>query len=329
MRIDAHTHFFPTEYLRLLEERAVGIGARVDRSGRRYLVQGDSRIVTLTAPMTDVEPRLRMMDEAGIDVQILSLTTPNVYLFEGSDQALAARVCNDAFARLRDRHPRRFRCLASIPLGDPEAAVAELDRALGSLRLDGVIIGTNVAGQTLDGERFAPFFRRADELGAAILLHPMAPAVGTRHMENFALVPMVGFIFDTSLAVARLVYSGFFGRHPRIRFLVPHLGGAVPYLVGRWDFGYEAYPECREQLAAPPSEHLQNLYYDTVSFHPPALRCAAETFGARRIVFGSDYPHVIGDPQRALRAIAAAGFSAEEQAAITGGNVLAWLGVQP
>lgn len=323
MRIDAHTHFFPTEYLRLLEERAPGVTAGVDSLGRRYLAKGDSRIFTLTPGMNDVELRLRAMDEVGVDVQVLSLT--RLYLFEGPAQAEVARICNDAYARLRERHKRRFRCLASVPLSNPDAAAAELDRAVGGLGLDGAIVGTHVDGQPLDDERFAPFFRRADELGTPLFIHPVPPAASSIQMRGYALVPMVGFIFETSLAIARLVYSGFFDRYPRVRVLVPHLGGAAPYLAGRWDIGYEAYPECRERLAVPPTEHLKNLYYDTATAHPAALRCAAGVVGVRRILFGSDYPHAVGDPRRGLRAIADAGFSAEEEAAIMAGNAMEWL----
>lgn len=200
-----------------------------------------------------------------------------------------ARMANDAYAAaIKERYPRRFRCFASVPLGTG-AEVDELDRAIVHLGLDGVVLGTN-------------------------------------YMDVYRLVPVVGFPFDTTLAAARLVFSGFLERHPGVRLVVPHAGGALPFLFGRFDAAYDAYGECR-QWPQLPSAYLKRVFYDTLVYHPPALRCLAESAGVGQMLFGTDYPHVLGDPERALRAVEAAGFSPADLDAIYHHNVTAGLGI--
>lgn len=327
MRIDVHNHFFPTAYLRLLEDRAEGVKVRTDRDGRRYLEEGGTRLATLTPPMTALEDRLGMMREHQIDLQVISLTSPSVYCFREADAIAAARAANDEFAEIKERNPGKFRCLATVPLGTG-ADVEELDRAITELRLDGVWVGTNVHGRSLDDPAFAAFWRRVDELALTVLLHPATPMFGTAFMDDFALVPMLGFPFDTSLAVVRLMWTGFLDRHPRLKLITLHTGGALPYFVGRLEIGADAYAECR-QVEHRPTWYLRRLYYDTISYHPPALRLLAETVGAGRVVFGTDYPHVIGDVGRNIETLRAAGFDAETLAGIESGNAARDLGWGP
>ncbi|HZV50716.1 MAG TPA: amidohydrolase family protein [Candidatus Dormibacteraeota bacterium] len=325
MRVDIHNHFYPAAYLALLEERGRGVRIRTDLQGRRYLEEAGTRLATLTPPMTELERRFAMMDAVGIDLQVLSLTAPNVYAFDADDAIVAARLVNDEYARLRAVHGRRLRCLASVPLGTG-AEVEELDRAILQLGLDGVVVGTNVAGRTLDDPAFEEFWRRVDELRCPVLIHPMTPMVGTRHLEDHALVPMVGFPFDTTLAVTRLIWTGFLDRHPNLRLVALHAGGALPYLAGRLEIGADAYAECR-QVEHRPTWYLGRLFYDTVSYHPPALRLLAESFGVGQVVFGTDYPHVIGDPVRVIASLDRAGFEPQDLERICWTNVRDGLGI--
>jgi aminocarboxymuconate-semialdehyde decarboxylase len=223
-------------------------------------------------------------------------------------------MVNDEYAAAKDRNPDRLRCLASVPLGTG-AEVEELERAILQLGLDGLIVGTNIHGKTLEDAAFAPFWRRVDELSLPVLLHPMTPMVGTQYLDRFALVPLVGFPFDTTLAIMRLVWSGFLERYPRVKLIASHSGGALAYLTGRFEIGYDAYAECRE-IGERPAEALKRIWYDTISYHPPALRCLAESVGVSRLVFGTDYPHVIGDAGRVIASLEAAGFSPDELDAI-------------
>jgi aminocarboxymuconate-semialdehyde decarboxylase len=300
------------------------VRVKTDRDGRRYLEEEGTRLATLTPPMTDLEARFAMMEAQGIAIQFISLTAPNVYCFDPADAVPAARSVNDAFAAIKERHPDRIRALASVPLGTGDE-VPELERSVHKLGLDGLIVGTNVGGKPLDDPAFEAFWARADELALPVLIHPMTPMAGARHMDGHALVPMVGFPFDTTLAFARLMWTGFLDRHPRLKLIALHAGGALPFLAGRLEIGADAYAENRT-VELRPQQYLRRIFYDTVSYHPPALRLLAETVGVDRILFGTDYPHVIGDPARVIASLETAGFSEEEQEAIGWRNAAAlWL----
>ncbi len=308
MLVDLHTHFYPQGYLRLLEQEATDVRVRTDPQGRRYLEQHGTRLATLTRPMVDLEERLRLMDQLQVDVQVLSLTSPNVYVFPDGVAVRAARQANEAYAELKGRHPNRFRCLASLPLGTG-AELEELDYAVHALGLDGVVVGATVRGRPLDDPAFEPFWRRADELDLVVFLHPMGD-LASPHLQEYSLVPLVGFPAETTVALARLAYSGFFDRYPRVKLVAPHAGGAVPYLLGRLDTGYEAYAECA-QARQKPSEALRRVWYDTTNPYPPALRCLVEAVGPERLVFGSDFPHVIGSVEKVERCLQEAGLEPE------------------
>ncbi len=308
MLVDVHTHFYPQAYLEQLEREAPGVRVRTDAQGRRYLEQHGTRLATLTEPMVDLPQRLRLMDHLGVDVQVLSLTSPNVYAFPDGGAVEAARLVNRAYAEIKGRYPRRFRCLASVPLGTG-AEVQELEVAVCELGLDGVVVGTTVGHRTLDDPAFAAFWYRADQLGVVVFLHPMG-GFPSAFLRDYSLVPLVGFPVETTVALARLAYSGFFDRYPRLRVIAPHAGGTVPFLLGRLDTGYRAYPECAGAVR-PPSQALRQVYYDTVNPYPPALRCLAESVGPQRMLFGSDFPHVIGSVEAVLRSLRDAGLDAE------------------
>jgi aminocarboxymuconate-semialdehyde decarboxylase len=322
--VDVHTHFYPQAYLALLEQQGRGVRLRTDAQGRRYLEQHGTRLATLTSPMVDLEERLRVMDRLGVTVQVLSLTSPNVYAFPEAVAVQAARQVNQAYAEIKDRHPRRFRCLASVPLGTG-AEVDELDHAVHALGLDGVVVGTTVGHRTVDDPLFEPFWRRADELGLVVFLHPMG-GLASPHLQEFSLLPLVGFPAETTVALARLAYSGFFDRYPRVRLVAPHAGGAVPYLLGRLDTGYRAYAECAA-ASRPPGEALRTVYYDTVNHHPPALRCLLDTVGPGRVVFGSDFPHVIGHLEEGARCLQQAGLDPEALQAVLCRNAQRLFGI--
>jgi aminocarboxymuconate-semialdehyde decarboxylase len=150
--------------------------------------------------------------------------------------------------------------------------------------------------------------------------------VGTRYLDVFALVPLIGFPFDTTLAVMRLIWSGFLERFPRVKLIASHAGGALAYLTGRFEIGYDAYPECR-QTSMRPEEALKRIWYDTIGYHPPALRCLADSVGVSQMVFGTDYPHVIGDAERVIASLEATGFTGDELDAIYYRNFVTGLGI--
>lgn len=317
MIIDAHAHFYPEGYLEELlrspEPYTVGRDAR----DRTILTLHGVRIVTMTREMTSVEERLRDMDRMGIDRQILSITIPNVYVGPHTRRRDLARRANDGLADLVGRHPRRFAGLASVPLPDADAAITELERAVRELGMVGAVVGSNVQGRYLDDPAFMPFYERAQALAVPLLVHPMPPATPDATAAP-GLAPLLGFVFDTSASVARMVLAGVLERCPRLVLILGHLGGTLPYLLQRLDNGYRAYPELREAIPRPPSHYLRRVFYDTVSFSVPSLQCAVGAVGASQIVMGTDYPHVIGDVGAALDSVRSLGLPDAVVAGIMG-----------
>jgi aminocarboxymuconate-semialdehyde decarboxylase len=302
VRWDLHTHYYPDAFFRLIEQVGGAFSFATDPTGRTIIRYRGSRFFGITPPMTDPARRLEDMDRVGIDVEVLSLSTPNVYFAPPERQAEVARLVNDAYAELAARHPKRFKGFASIPMDDPDAALRELERAQGELRMNGVIVLSNINGRALTDPRYRPFFVECDRRRVCVFIHPMIPA-SAEPFGEYVLGPIIGFPFDTTLAVARLCYAGVFRELPNIRWILGHLGGAVPYLMARMDNGYRDFAECRVNIDELPSVYLKRLYYDTVSFSTAALKLAIDQVGAAHLVMGSDYPHLLGSIDRAVSSI--------------------------
>ena len=211
-------------------------------------------------------------------------------------------MVNDEFAAGIAAHPGRFSALATLPLNDPRASVKELERAVRQLGLRGAMLFSNVNGVALADPRFEPLYELANDLEAVLYIHPTDP-VGVEAMKDFWLMPLVGFLFDTTLAAAKLVYSGVPERYPKITWVLTHLGGAIPYLAERLDRGHRAFKECRVNIQRPPSEYLKKFYFDTVNFNTDALKLAIAFAGADHLMAGSDYAHQIGSPKLMLESI--------------------------
>ncbi len=301
-KFDLHTHYYPRIYFDKIRDLPSEFSFDQSPSGQTIIKYRGARFFGVTPPMTDVARRLEDMDRVGIDVEVVSLSTPNVFFTDAQHQPEIARMVNDSYAELIAKHPTRFKGFASIPMDAPDAALAELHRAIHELKLNGVILLSNIGGKPLTSPEYRPFFAEANRLKLCILLHPMLPA-NTEPFREYVLGPIVGFMFDTTLAIARMCFDGMFHEFPDIRWIVAHLGGAVPYLMERLDNGWRDFSECRAKIDELPSTYLKKLYYDTVNFNSHMLNMVREMIGSDHMVMGSDYPHLLGSIERAVSSI--------------------------
>ena len=324
--VDFHNHYYPPEYVQALTSSKSAVKVTYDDDGNPCVhYPGDYNI--LVPGHRDIEYREQVLKEHGVDTQVLSFTTPGVHVESRETAIELARQVNDSFARVVQRSRGRFTSLATLPLNDPAASVVELERAMKDLGMPGAMVFSNVNHVALADAVFAPLWAKADELGAVIYIHPTDP-LGVDAMLDYWLMPLVGFLMDTTLAAAKLVFSGVVDRHPRIKWVLTHMGGATPYLAERFDRGYRAFADCRVNISKPPTEYLKDFYYDTVNFNPDAVKFAISFAGVDRMLAGSDYPHQIGSIPLMLETIAKLDLDEASKDKIRGGNARALLGLK-
>jgi aminocarboxymuconate-semialdehyde decarboxylase len=323
--VDFHNHYYPPEYRAAPAPPESAVRVTYDKDGNPCVhYPGDYNI--LVPGHRDIEYRQRVLDEHGVSTQVLTFTTPGVHVETPAVAVGLARRINDAFARTVRERRGRFTALATLPLNDPAASVAELERAMRELGLPGAMVFSNVNHVALADERYEPLWKKADELAAVIYIHPTDPA-GVEAMLDYWLMPLVGFLMDTTLAASKLVFSGVVERYPRIRWVLTHMGGAIPYLAERLDRGYRAFADCRRNISRPPTEYLRTFYFDTVNFTPEAVTLAIAFAGHDRILAGSDYPHQIGSIPLMIETLNKLDVTNDVRKKIFGGNAAALLGL--
>ena len=325
MIVDFHNHFYPPQYLEAVQKGPSNVGVTVDEDDNPVLhYPGDYNVIVPGHRIIDF--RQQVIEEAGVDKQVLTFTSPGTHIEPPEQSVRLARTVNDELAKIAAERSEHFTALATLPLNDPDAAVVEFERATSELGFKGCMLYSNVNGTPLANERYWPLYERASAKEAVFYIHPINP-LSVEAMEEYWLMPLVGFLFDTTLAAAHLVFAGVPERYSGIRWVLGHLGGAIPYLAERLDRGYEAFEDCRAHIDKPPSEYLKKFYYDTVNFDPKALQLAIDFAGTSQILAGSDYPHMVGSLEKMISSINALDISDEERAAILGGNAAKLLGL--
>lgn len=293
--IDVHTHMLDEHWLAMLQQHGNSYSLGEVPGGQQAIHVAGAPFMTLTPGMFDYSLRVQAMDEAGVDIAIVSLTSPNVLWGGREVSRQIARTTNDGMAKAQGTYPTRIRWLASLPWQYPGDAVDELARAHEAGAV-GVMVLANIAGESLNHERFAPVWTEIDRRGLPVLVHPTSPpGVEQMDMSRHNLVAAVGFALDTTLAIARLVFAGFLDRFPNVKLIAAHGGGALPYLAGRMDQWHRSFAGSREHIAALPSEYLGRVYYDAVLYDLAALELCVRLGGPENVLYGSDYPHNVGD----------------------------------
>lgn len=291
--IDVHAHWFPPEWVQLLEKEGPANGLNVDQNERAQMtfsVPGMERIFPATD--VDLDIRLKAMDASGVDVHALSMTNPMVYWAPPAFGLRLSQVYNDALIKAYQQYPRRFVGLAMVPMQAPALAVRELDRVANLPGIHGVYMATHVNGKNLDEKQFFPVYAKCEELGWPLFLHPI-DTVGAERMRSYSLRDFLGNPYDTGIAAASLVFGGVMDVFPSLDVVLPHAGGTFPALIGRMDHGMTVRPETKH-MRRPPSTYLRRFHYDTISHHLPLMMYLIQLVGADRIVLGSDHSADMG-----------------------------------
>lgn len=311
MRIDVHAHYFPEKYLDLLQH----FGSEMTDMVRHIGAGGGSE---------EMQARLELMDSAQVQMQVLSVS-PQLPYFEDETHAIdAARTINDLYADLVRRYPTRFAAFAATPLPHIDASLAEIERALDQLHMVGITMATSILGRSLADPRFEPLYVELDRRGAVVYIHPAGVSACSPLIADYGLTWPIGAPIEDTISATQLIFKGIPVRYPHTKIINSHLGGALPMLVQRLDNQYRwAAPGITE----PPSAQARRMWYDTVGhFHVPALRCACESFGADRLVLGTDFPYLSGERyRRSVAYIGDAGLSTADAQLILDTNAASLL----
>jgi predicted TIM-barrel fold metal-dependent hydrolase len=298
--IDVHAHYYPQRYL--------------DYISRPDLPPSAAAALARQS----MDERLALLDRVGVDTQVLSVSQAQPYLPGARDAAEAARLVNDLYADLCEAHPGRFLTFAALPLPHIDESLAEIARTGDRSSVVGITIGCSVAGRQLDDPALEPVFAALDRRGSVVFLHP----IGQENVPLLAgrnLAWLVGAPFEDTVAALRLILADVPGRYPGIRFIVPHLGGTIPFLLAR----------VTRKSTAEITRGLRSMYYDTVSGSTDAVACACHAFGPQRLFFGTDYPYCDAQEfERHLAYLDDCGLSQAELDHVRGGGAAELLGLR-
>jgi aminocarboxymuconate-semialdehyde decarboxylase len=325
--IDVHTHFIPASF-------PPYAGSRTDvpwpsmapaECGHAHVMVSGKIYRTVPETSWSGVPRAREMDEIGLARQVLS-PMPELlsYWLPVDDGGALVRYLNDQLAELVASQPLRFSALGAVPLQDVDAAILELEYVVKDLRLPGVEIATHVNGVSIGDPRFLPFFAAAERMGAAIFVHALHPAGRDRLVGPAAQEQVVAFPGDVALGIASLITGGTLERLPGLRIAFSHGGGAFAMLLPRMQHAWHAVAKMKESIPHPPEEYARRLYYDTLTYSARSLRFAIDSFGADRMMMGTDYPFIIKDPDP-IKSLTALGLDAATHDAILEGNARRFL----
>jgi aminocarboxymuconate-semialdehyde decarboxylase len=281
----------------------------------------------IRARITGYDERLRELDGMGIDMQLVLPSPPQCYYTVPLDIGVkAARMINDGLAEYVARKPDRFVALGTVPLMNGSEAARELERCMKTLGMKGAQILTNVGGRELSDPAYAAFWKKAEELGSLVVIHPNG-FTEARRFTRFYFNNVIGNPLETTIALHYLIFDGVIERHPNLKLLAVHGGGYLPAYSGRIDHAWGARSDSHADLPHPPTTYLKKIYFDTVVFTPQQLRELVRDFGADHIIMGTDYPFDMGEYDPIGHVASVEEFDPPTVAAIAGGNARRLLGI--
>ncbi len=325
MIVDIHTHYYPRDYIDRLSQRSEIPKVVRDADGDHFVIFADEeKVAGATRPIDEhffrLEKKLEFMDQHGIERAVISIGNPWVDFLDGDEEISWATRLNDEI-ELACAAQQRFLGLGVVPFHSVEAACDVVGRINELPHVRGVIMGTCPGGRHLDDETLEPFWAAAEEENLPIFMHPHY-TLGSEWMVGYGHAPLLalGFTFETTAAVTRLILGGVLERHPKLRFILAHAGGTLPFLAGRLDACTKVDENAKRNLHKPFSEYLRMMYFDGVAYHAPSVRCALDLVGPERILFGTDHPFGIADANACIRAIRQVAVTERDAAAMLGTN---------
>jgi aminocarboxymuconate-semialdehyde decarboxylase len=295
--IDVHTHMYARGWQEVVRKaNDPHIRLTPGPSGVDSMFYLWANVGSLPEDMFDWDLRIRRMDEAGVDLALISLSSPNVYLAEREHSIKAAQAANDEFAAAAAKYPTRIKWMASLPWSFPEDARAELKRVQRAGAI-GVCMLTNIAGTPVTDARFLPVWAEIEAMGLPVFVHPTLPKSDYGLLVGGgALANAIGFTTETSLCFSRMIFEGFLDRFPRLKLIASHGGGSLPYLAARLDRVWQQMAGATKPSKQPPSHYVRHrLYYDAIVYDQETLAHLAGYVDGDRLMYGSDYPFSLGD----------------------------------
>jgi len=286
--IDCQSHLFCSELVDIMRKRKSD-PVVFSKDGESILKMGDW-LRKIPPYYLDVDVKLEAMDAAGVELTALSINDPGPECF-GVDGPAIAQIANDFIAGIVAKYPQRFFGLCVLPLQDMRTSLAELDRCVKQLKMKGILLYTNLSGRYPDEPEFRQLFERAVELDLPILLHPAKP-VTIEQVKAYEMTSSLGNMFDDTIALTRIIMSGILDEFPKLKLVCPHLGGTLPYFIGRLDHQTQVLKRGPKNLTRSPSEYLRQVWLDIVSPHPLAMKYAYDFMGAEKLLYASDHPWV-------------------------------------
>jgi aminocarboxymuconate-semialdehyde decarboxylase len=317
---DVHAHVIVPEITR--DGDGEGWRPRVfrDDAGAQVVEMGDKQIRAAVAEFVDIDGILAAQDEAGVDRVLLCPWVPLLYYDAEPEEGLArARIQNEALAGLVRSHPERVDALGALPLQDPELAAEELRGLMDAGVLMGVELAASVRGVFLGDDRFEPFWEAAEATGALVFIHPTTRGFDSSAFQDYYLWNTVANPLETATTAAHMVVAGVMERHPDLRVLLAHGGGALLAVRGRMRHAHGFQPQARSRLAKPPDDSLRRFYFDTLTHDEALLRALIDYVGADHVLLGSDYPFDMGDA-RHVETVRSLGLDSDVEGRILSGN---------
>jgi aminocarboxymuconate-semialdehyde decarboxylase len=316
--IDVHTHMFSPGWMNQVDE-ANDPDFELGPGQPRALIYRGLGIGAIVPAMLDFDMRIAAMDEAGVDIALISLTAPNVYWGNRSQSGAAARAINDDFRAAENRYDGRIRWFASLPWQHAEDAVAELRRAQESGAI-GICTLTNILGTPLTAPEYRSIWREIEAMELPVFIHPTTPYTDGLGVQEYGLGNTIGFTTETSLCFIRMILDGFVDEFPNLKLIACHGGGAFPYLVSRFDRMWSVQNPSNRKIERAPSTYMRQFYYDSIVYDDNTLGFLVDSVGADRVLYGSDYPFSLGDMAGILSRVD--GLPAEQRDAVRSGNAM-------